>query len=132
MAEVNDEHVSEFEHPNPDVLQPDRYVLQAESEVAVVLSEQTIGLQAEFAQIHNFYVSVVAASPQANLLYYEQAALVTHPAPLVVQVERAAEQAESVVSVTGNSAQVMVTQDDETVLHPQVIVVDPEIGTLLH
>ena len=56
----------------------------------------------------------------------------THPAPFVVQVERAAEQAESVVSVNGKSAQVKLTQDDETVLQPQVIVVDPEIGTLLH
>mgnify|MGYP001810992565 FL=1 len=43
-------------------------MLQAASEVAVVLSEQTIGLQTELAQIHNFYVSVVAAGPQANLL----------------------------------------------------------------
>ena len=132
MAEVNDEHVNEFEHPKPDVLQPDKYKLQALSEVAVVLSEQTIGLQAEFAQMHYFDVSVVAAGPQANLLYDEHAALETHPAPLVVQVEITAEQAESVVSVIGNSAQVKVTQDDETVLQPQVIVVAPEIGTLLH
>lgn len=56
----------------------------------------------------------------------------THPAPLVVQVEIAAVQAESVVSVTGNRAQVKLTHDDETVLQAQVTVVDPEIGTLLH
>ena len=107
-------------------------MLQAASEVAVVLSAQTIGLQTELAQIHNFYVSIVAAGPQAILLYDEQAALVTHPAPFVVQVEIAAEQAESVVSVIGNRAQVKLTHDDETVLQAQVTVVDPEIGTLLH
>ena len=107
-------------------------MLHAASEVAVVLSEQTIGLQTEFAHVHNFYVSVVAAGPQANLLYVEQAALVTQPAPFVVQVERAAEQAESVVSVTGNKVQVKLTHEFETVLQAQVTVVDPEIGTLLH
>ena len=51
-----------------------------------MLSVQTIGLQTELAQIHNFYVSVVAAGPQANLLYVEHAPLVTHPAPFVVHV----------------------------------------------
>jgi hypothetical protein len=107
-------------------------VLQAASEVAVVLSEQTIGLHKEFDQIHNFYVSVVAAGPQANLLYDEQAALVTHPAPLVVQVERATEQAESVVSVTGNRLHVKLTHEPETVLQAQVTVVYPDSGTLLH
>ena len=56
----------------------------------------------------------------------------THPAPLVVQVDRAAEQAESVVSVTGNRVQVKLTHVPETVLQAQVTVVDPEIGTLLH
>ena len=56
----------------------------------------------------------------------------THPAPFVVQVERAAEQAESVVSVTGNKAQVKLTHDEETVLQAQLTVVAPEIGTLLH
>ena len=56
----------------------------------------------------------------------------THPAPFVVQVEIIAEQAESVVSVTGNRAQVKLTHDDETVLQPQFTVVAPEIGTLLH
>ena len=60
-------------------------MLQEASEVAVVLSEQTIGLQTEFDQIHNFYVSVVAAGPQASLVYDEQAPLVTHPALFVVQ-----------------------------------------------
>ena len=102
--------------------------------MAVILSEQMIGLQTELAQVHDFYVSVVAAGPQANLLYVEQAALVTHPAPLVVQVDRAAEQAESVVSVTGNRAQVKLTHVPVpvTVLQAQVTVVDPEIGTLLH
>ena len=82
--------------------------------------------------MHYFYVSVVDAGPQANLLYDEQAAFVTHPAPFVVQVEITAEQAESVVSVTGNSAQVKLTQDDETVFQPQVIDFDPEIVLLLH
>ena len=53
-AEVNVEHDKELEHPRPDVLHPVKYVLQAASEVAVVLSEQTIGLQTEFAQVHNF------------------------------------------------------------------------------
>ena len=98
----------------------------------MVLSEHTTGLHTEFAQIHNFYVSVVAAGPQANLLYDEQTPFVTHPAPFVVQVEIAAEQAESVVSVTGNRAQVKLTQEFETVLQAHVTVVDPEIGTLLH
>ena len=60
-------------------------MLQAASEVAVVLSEQMIGLQAEFDQMHNFCGSVVAAGPQDILLYDEQAPLVTHPPPLVVQ-----------------------------------------------
>ena len=107
-------------------------MLQAASEVAVVLSAHTIGLQTEFAQIHNFYVSVVAAGPQAILLYVEQAALVTQPAPFVVQVERAAAHAESVVSVTGNRTHVKLTHVPEVVLQAQVTVVDPEIGTLLH
>ena len=56
----------------------------------------------------------------------------THPAPLVVQVARAAEQAESVVRVTGNRLQVKLTHVPETVLQAQVTVVYPEIGTLLH
>ena len=56
----------------------------------------------------------------------------THPAPFVVQVDIIAEQTESVVSVTGNRAQVKLTHDDETVLQPQFTVVTPEIGTLLH
>ena len=98
----------------------------------MVLSEQTIGLHTELAQIHDFYVSVVAAGPQATLLYVEQAAFVTHPLPFVVQVEIAAEQAESVVSVTGNRAQVRGPQVDEAWFQAQVTVVDPEIGTLLH
>ena len=107
-------------------------MLQAASEVAVVLSEHTIGLHAEFDQMHNFYVSVVDAGPQANLLYDEQAALVTHPAPFVVQPERAAEQAESVVRVTGNKAHVRLMHETETVLQAQVTVVYPRSGTLLH
>ena len=94
-----------------------------------MLSEQTIGLQTGLAQIHYLYVSVVAAGPQAILLYVEQAALVTQPYPLVVQVEIAAAQAESVVSVTGNKAQVRFIQE---LLQAQVTVVYPEIGTLLH
>ena len=37
-ALVNVEHVNEVEHPAPVVLQPAKYVLQAASEVAVMLS----------------------------------------------------------------------------------------------
>ena len=81
-------------------------MLHTASEVEDVLSEQTIGLHAELAQIHTFYRSVVVAGPQANLLYVEQAPFVTQPALLVVQVEIIAKQAESDVSVTGNRLQV--------------------------
>ena len=56
----------------------------------------------------------------------------THPAPFVVQVEIAAEHLESDVSVTGKRAHVRLTHEFEVVLQPQVIVVDSEIGTLLH
>ena len=56
----------------------------------------------------------------------------THPAPFVVQVEIAAEQAKSDVSVTGNRAQFRLTHEFDTVLQPQVMVVAPEMGTLLH
>ena len=103
---MNAEHVKELEHPYPVVLQPVKYVLHTTSDVEDVLSEQTMGLQAELAHIHNFYVSVVVAGPQASLVYVEQAPLVTQPALLVVQVEMTAEQAESDVSVTGNRMQV--------------------------
>ena len=51
-------------------------------------------------------MSVVAAGPQACLGYVEQAPFVTHPAPLVVQVEIIELQAPSVISVTGSKAQV--------------------------
>ncbi len=97
-----------------------------------MLSEQTIGLQIGLAQIHYFYVSVVVAGPQAILLYVEQAPLATQPDPFVVQVERAAEQPESVVRVTGNRVQVRFMHEFETVLQAQVTVVYPDIGTLLH
>ena len=86
----------------------------------MTLSEQVIGLHYEFAQIHNFYISVVAAGPQANLSYVEQAPFVTHPAPLVVQVDRTAEQAESVIRVIGNRVHVRLTHEFETELHAQV------------
>ena len=107
-------------------------MLHAASEVAVVLSEQTTGLQTELPHMHNFYVSVVAAGPQASLVYDEQAPLVTHPAPFVVQPESAAEQAESVVRVTGNKAQVRLMHEFDVVLQAQVTVVYPRSGTLLH
>lgn len=61
-----------------------------------------MGLHVEFDQIQVFMVSVVAAGPQAYLEYVEQAPLVTHPAPVVVQVEIIALQAVSVVNVTGS------------------------------
>ena len=84
---MNEEHIKELEHPYPVVLQPFKYVLHTASDVEDVLSEQAIGLHAELAQIHAFYISVVVAFPQAFLLYDEQAPLVTQPALLVVQVE---------------------------------------------
>ena len=62
----------------------------------------------------------------------EHAAFVTHPAPLVVQVESAAEQAESVLRVAGNKEQVILTHAFKIVLHAQVTFDDPKIGTLLH
>ena len=49
-------------------MQPVKNVLQEASEVDTVLSEQAIGRHAEFAQIHNVYISVVLAGPHANLL----------------------------------------------------------------
>ena len=57
--------------------------------MAAVLSEQTIYLQAELDQMHCFEASVVAAIPQAYLLYVEQAPFVTQPAPVVVHPDNA-------------------------------------------
>ena len=62
----------------------------------MVLSEQTIYLQAELDQMHNFEASVVAAIPHAYLLYVEQAPFTTQPAPVVVHSGNALEQADSV------------------------------------
>ena len=39
--------------------------------------------------MHTFEASVVAATPQAYLLYVEHAPLTTHPAPLVVHPVKA-------------------------------------------
>ena len=50
-------------------------------------------------------MSVVAATPQAHLLYVEQAPLVTHPAPLVVQLLKIELQALSDVNETGSKSQ---------------------------
>ena len=54
-------------HPNPGVLHPAKNELQATSEVAIVLSVHSMGLQVEFDQIQNFYISVVWAIPHAYL-----------------------------------------------------------------
>ena len=53
-ANVIYEQVNVCAHPVPVVLQPARYVLQAASEVAVVLSVHKIGLQAEFDHMQTF------------------------------------------------------------------------------
>ena len=53
-ALVNTEHVNVAAHPAPVVLHPVKYVLQAASDVAVVLSVHNIGLQTEFYQIQTF------------------------------------------------------------------------------
>ena len=66
------------------------------------------------------------------MVYVEHAALVTHPAPFVVQVEMTALHPESVVSVTGSNAQVNGTQVVVAAFHAQVNVVDPVNGVLLH
>ena len=60
----------------------------------------------------------------------EHAAFVTHPAPLVVQVERTDEHAKSVLRVVGNREQVRLTHAFKIVLHAQVNFV--KIWTLLH
>ena len=84
--------------------------------MAVVLSEQTIYLQVELDQMHYFAGSVVAAYPQAYLLYVEQAPFVTQPAPVVVHPDKANEQAISVVYVFDNKAHVRLTH--EVPFHP--------------
>lgn len=53
-ADLNIEQVVVNAHPFPVVLQPAKYVLQAESDVAVVLSVHYIGLQTEFDQMQTF------------------------------------------------------------------------------
>ena len=53
-AFVNDEQVKVDAHPAPFVLHPTKYVLQAASEVAVVLSVHKIGLQTELDQMQTF------------------------------------------------------------------------------
>ena len=82
--------------------------------------------------MQTFWVSVVAAGPQAYLGYVEQAPLVMHPAPLVVQVDITALQVLSVVKVTGSKAHVNGTHADVEAFQPQVNVVDPVNGVLLH
>ena len=77
-------------------------------------------------------MSVVAAGPQAYLGYVEQAALVTHPAPLVVQVEIIALHVLSVVNVTGSKAHVNGTHVVAAAFQAQVNVVFPTNGVLLH
>ena len=76
-------------------------------------------------------MSVVAAGPQAYLEYVEHAPLVTHPAPLVVQVDITVLQAASVVKLTGNKAQVKGTQVVVTASHAQVNAIEPDNGVLL-
>ena len=56
--------VNELEQPVPVVLHPFKYVSHSVSDLAVVLSEQTIFLQMELDQIH-FFPSVVEAVLQA-------------------------------------------------------------------
>ena len=77
-------------------------------------------------------MSVVAAGPQAYLGYVEQAPLVIHPAPFVVQVEMTALQVLSDVNVTGSKAQVNGTQSVVAAFQAQVNVVEPVKGVLLH
>ena len=103
---MNTEHVNVSAHPAPVVLQPAKNVLHSLSEVALVLSVHAIGLQAESPQMQAFYVSVVAAGPQAYFGYVEQAPFVMHPAPLVVHVEIIALQSPSVFNFAGSNSQV--------------------------
>ena len=56
----------------------------------------------------------------------------THPAPVVVQVDIIALQALSVVNVIGSYAQVKGMQAVVETSQPQVGVVAPTIGVLLH
>ena len=74
----------------------------------------------------------MAAGPQADLGYIEQAPFVMHPAPLVVQVEIIALQAPSVVNVTGSKAQFKGTQVVEAAFQAHVIYDEPSNGILLH
>lgn len=54
VPDLNIEQVVVNAHPFPVVLQPAKYVLQAESDVAIVLSVHYIGLQTEFDQMQTF------------------------------------------------------------------------------
>ena len=92
------------------------------------LSEQTICLQVELDQMHNFEASVVAVIPQAYLLYVEQAPFATQPAPVVVHPDKAVEQAVSVMYVFDNKAQVRLTHD--VPFQPQVGAVPVKITLL--
>ena len=103
---MNTEQEKIDEHPDPVVLQPSKYVLQAESVVAVVLSVHDIGLHIDLDQMQPFEESVAAALIQANFGYEEQDPFVIHPNPLVVQFGKMLLQALSVVSVNGRNAQV--------------------------
>ena len=82
--------------------------------------------------MQTFDASVVAAEVHASLEYVEQAALVIHPAPLVVHVEITALQALSVVNVTGNKAQVNVVHVFERAFQAHANDVEPVNGVLLH
>ena len=66
---VNTEQEKIDVHPLPVVLQPSKNVLQAASEVAVVLSLHNIGLHVDYDQIQPFKESVAAALMQANFEY---------------------------------------------------------------
>ena len=81
--------------------------------------------------MQTFCVSVVAAGPQANLGYVEQAPFVIHPAPLVVHVEMTALQELSDVNVTGSKAHVNGTHVVVAAFQAQVNVVEPVNGVLL-
>ena len=77
-------------------------------------------------------MSVVAATPQAYLLYVEQAPFVTHPAPLVVQLGKIKLQALSDVNETGSKSQFNFIHYYVTASHPHYIVSEPINGVLLH
>ena len=66
-------------------------------------------------------MSVVEATPQAYLLYVEQAPFVTHPAPLVVQVEITDLHRSSVPKVIGSKSQLINMHCFRKVSHPHMM-----------